>query len=127
MTSPEAYLAALRELHVLTTQLKSAAADKDWERLVALLEQRQTVMDQADQAHPSDWRPTVQEAQEAARLLGEVGSMDEELSGAVEKILLEARAQLQTMETTRSTITAYQRVSRTAAQLPEARFVDKQR
>jgi hypothetical protein len=127
MTPAEAYLGILHDLLALTTRLKEAVAERDWERLVRLLDERQALMDRADRAHPPDWRPEVREAQEAAALIAAIQALDQALSGEVHAVLTEARAQLQGMDAARATISAYQRASGVHPGFVESRFVDKQR
>lgn len=127
MTSAPSYPSLVRDLHALTASIGTAAAAGSGPDLLALLEQRQAVMDQID-ALPDAARVLPEsERQEAARLLEAVAEADRRSMASVDSTMAAIRPELQAGEAARTTISAYQRSTRGPTQLAPARFVDKQR
>lgn len=125
VTEPQSYVDCLRALQRETEQLREAAADEDWERVVTHLDARQLLMDRIDSLPPASLQPA--EAALAAGLLQQIMSLDEETAPKVLATLENTRASIQENRLTRNTIDAYRRATHTHPDTGPSRFLDKQR
>jgi hypothetical protein len=125
MLAPRTYLECLQGLLQETQELREAAADEDWEQVLARLEARQALMDQID-AMPAA-RLLEGDGDLARRLLAEVYRLNGEIAPGIQTALGTIRAGLEESRFTRTTINAYRQTASPGSKALAARFIDRQR